>query len=77
MDNLIWFVVVLCVYAVFAVALDGPAHRTLYPLVGWGHPMTGRRRWLVRVFSPFVLIGIFLCRLPIMLIGILILIARR
>jgi hypothetical protein len=63
-------------YAALAAALDGPAHRTLYPLVGWGHPMTGRRRWLVRVFSPFVLLGIGLCRLPIMVVGILILIMR-
>jgi hypothetical protein len=67
----------LIAYALLAAALDGPAHRTLYPLVGFGHPLTGRRRLLVRVFSPFVLLGIWLGRLPVLLMLALIAVARR
>lgn len=74
MDYAIWWNIVaaLAAYAVLAAALDRPAHNTIYPLVGWGHPLTGRRRWLVRVFGPFVLLGIGLYHLPIVLVLVLI-----
>lgn len=68
--------IALAVYVALAAALDGPTHRTLYPLIGYGHPLTGRRRWAVRLFGPFILLGIGLCRLPVVLVGIFILIMR-
>lgn len=71
MSFLFWPAIILAGYALLAVALDGPAHRLIYPLVGWGYPLEGRRRWLVCVFAPFVLLGIFLCRVPIMVLVLL------
>jgi hypothetical protein len=59
-------------YAALAKMLADPAHRTLYPLIGFGHPLTGRRLMLVRIFSPFVLLGIGLARLPMFVVLVLI-----
>ena len=44
-------------YVALAAALDGPAHRIVYPLVGFGHPLTGFRRWLVRLLAPAIFVA--------------------
>lgn len=68
------WIALLCVaaYVVLAVALDGPAHRLVYPLVGYGHPLEGRRRWLVRLFGPLIILGIGTYCVPMMLVLILV-----
>ncbi len=58
---MIWLVGYVCL----AVLLAQPAHRVIYPLIGYGHPLTGLRLWLVRAFAPLLLLGIGLWRAPI------------
>jgi hypothetical protein len=72
MNLLLWSSVAAVAYATLANVLADPAHRTLYPLIGFGHPLTGRRLVLVRMFSPFVLLGIGLARLPMFAVLVLI-----
>lgn len=54
----------LIIYMWLMVFLALPAHRTVYPLIGDGHPLIGVRRLVVYVFSPFILLGIALWRAP-------------
>lgn len=58
-------------YLLAAIACDDTAHGIIYHVVGNGYPLTGRRRWAVALFSPFILIGIACWCLPIAAVVIL------
>lgn len=58
-------------YTAAAAAMDGPAHRLVYPLVGDGYPLTGRRRLMAGLFGPFVIAGIWLWRVPMIVLILL------
>jgi hypothetical protein len=45
-------------YLLAVAASDRAAHNMLYPLIGFGHPLKGRWRWLLRISSPAVLAGL-------------------
>jgi hypothetical protein len=72
MSPLHWIITAIAVYIALAIMLDGPAHRLVYPLVGFGHPLTGRPRWLVRLFGPLILAGIALWRAPMVFVLVLV-----
>lgn len=51
-------------YLLAVIACDYTAHEMVYPIVGWGRPLTGGRRWLVCIFSPFIVIGLWCAIAP-------------
>lgn len=64
-------------YVILALVLDDLAHRTLYPLIGYGYPLAGWRRQTVRALSPFVLLAVGLSRAPTAILLLLVLISRK
>jgi hypothetical protein len=64
------YVIFFIIYAVAAASLDRLAHNMVYPIVGNGFPLVGKKRWLVRVFSPFVVFGLWCCMAPMVVLVI-------
>lgn len=64
-QTLAW--VLLLVYLGLMAASQGLAHRIVYPIVGWGHPLTGWRRGLVDLASPLILAVAAMAMTPLVL----------
>jgi hypothetical protein len=62
---------IAAVYVAAVIAADRAAHAMVYPIVGFGHPLMGRRRWLVRIFAPFIFVAVIMVCAPIFLLIVL------
>lgn len=43
----------------------------VHPVVGNGYPLKGRRRWVVRMFSPLIVVVVILVCAPIGILAVL------